>query len=253
MKPSKNLFINQKGGVGKTTLLREIGFYLSTKDKKVLLVDCDPQGNLSKSLVEERSCGLYDALEDNIVCIIPVRDNLSILTADTRLAAYSKRITGEFDAYSRVAELLTKEEFKDFDFIFLDIPPGLETLTVNGLVATENIIIPMSPSMYSMHGANDLIETIDKARKQLNPNLNILGVVINCFDSRPIIMNQISDEIKTSFGNKVFNTPLSRSIVIEEVIASRIGIVEIEENHKMKGEIKAIGEEFLSRIEALNG
>jgi len=253
MKPSINLFINQKGGVGKTTLLREIGIYLSSVGKKVLFTDCDPQGNLTKSLVETVGSGLYDALEDGVISITAVRDNLFLLSADKRLAAFAKRISSEFDAYSRVSELLTKDEFQDFDYIFLDIPPGLGTLTVNGLAATDNIIIPMSPSMYSMHGANDLIETIDKARKQLNTGLNILGVIINCFDSRPIIMNQISDEIKGAFGSTVFDTPLSRSIVIEEVIASKIGIVELEESHKMKDEIKAIGEEFLKRIEALNG
>jgi chromosome partitioning protein len=253
MKPSKTLFINQKGGVGKTTLLREIGFYLSSVNKKVLFIDCDPQGNLTKSLIEEVGCGLYDALEDDIICITPVRDNLFILTADTRLSAYSKRITGDLDAYNKIPELLKDEKFNKFDFIFLDIPPGLGALTVNGLVATENIIIPMSPSMYSMHGANDLIETIDKAKKQLNPNLNILGVVINCFDKRPVIMNQISDEIKTGFGSTVFNTPLSRSIKIEEVIATRTGLIELDGTHKIKDEIKKIGLEYLRRIEALNG
>ncbi|OQY38116.1 MAG: hypothetical protein B6229_06720, partial [Spirochaetaceae bacterium 4572_7] len=86
----------------------------------------------------------------------------------------------------------------------------------------------------------------------LNPNLNILGVVINCFDSRPIIMNQISDEIKAGFGGTVFNTPLSRSIKIEEVIAARTGIVELDGKHKIKDEVLKIGAEFLSRIEALN-
>ena len=253
MKPSKTLFINQKGGVGKTTLLREIGFYLSSVDKRVLFVDCDPQGNLTKSILKHVTLGLYDALEDGIICFRDIRKNLLLLAADKRLASFAKRVTTEYDAYSRLSELLTRDEFQGFDYIFLDIPPGLGTLTVNGLAATDNIIIPMSPSMYSMHGANDLIETIDKAKKQLNTGLNILGVIINCFDSRPIIMQQISEEIKVAFGNTVFNTPLSRSIVIEEVIASKIGIVELTENHKMKDEIKAIGEEFLSRIEALNG
>lgn len=253
MKPSINLFINQKGGVGKTTLLREIGIYSSTVSKKVLFVDCDPQGNLTKSLIKEEKSGLYDALEDNYINIQRVKDNLFLLSADKRLAAFAKRIATEFDAYSKLGELLKKEEFNTFDLIFLDIPPGLDTLTVNGLAATHNIIIPMSPSMYSMHGANDLVETIDKARKQLNPGLNILGVIINCFDSRPIIMNQISNEIKESFGSTVFETYLSRSIIIEEIIAYRIGIVELTEPHKIKDEVIKIGEEFLLRIEALNG
>ena len=253
MKPSKNLFINQKGGVGKTTLLREIGFYLSYRDHKVLFVDCDPQGNLTKSLIEVVSSGLYDALEDNDISITTVRDNLFLLSADKRLSAYSKRITGEIDAYSKISELINRKEFETFDFIFLDIPPGLGTLTINGLTATTNVIIPMSPSVYSMHGANDLVETINKMSKQLNPDINLLGVIINCFDSRPIITNQIADEIKKGFTKTLFDTYFSRSIVIEEAIAARKGIIELPDNHKLKEEIVKIGEEFLSRIEALNG
>ncbi len=253
MKPSKNLFINQKGGIGKTTTLRETGFYLSSVGKRVLFVDSDPQGNLSKSVADEGGKGLYDALENDDIELTMVRDNLFLLKADKRLSAFADRLASEYDAYTKLDKFLDREEFNSFDYIFIDIPPGFGVLTINGLAATDNIIIPMAPTMYGMHGANDVMETINKARRQLNPNLRILGVVLICVDHRPVIIKQIIDEINNSFGESVFKNSLSRSIKIEEVIASRIGLIEIEDNHKIKEEIEGIGSEFLSRLEAIDG
>ncbi len=252
MKPSIILCINQKGGIGKTTTERETGFYLASKGKKVLLVDSDPQGNLTKSLIEDVGCGLYDALEDDILHITKVRENLSLLSADKRLSAFADRLTSEYDAYTRFKTFFKKEEFNDFDYIFIDIPPGFGVLTINALSIADYIMIPLTPSIYGMHGSNDIMETIDKARKQLNPDLKILGVVLICVDERPVIIKEIIEEIVKSFGKRVFNAYLSRSIKIEEVIASRIGLIELDEEHKLKEEAIKIGEELLERLEAQN-
>ena len=113
-------------------------------------------------------------------------------------------------------------------------------------------MIPLTPSIYGMHGSNDIMATIDKARKQLNPDLKILGVVLICVDERPTIIKEIIEEIIKSFGKRVFNAYLSRSIKIEEVIASRIGLIELDEDHKLKEEAIKIGEELLKRLEAHN-
>ena len=252
-KPSKNLFINQKGGIGKTTTLRETGIYLSSIGKKVLFVDSDPQGNLTKSLVEEGGKGLHDALESEDIELTKVRDNLFLLKADKRLSAFADRLASAYDAYTRLDKFLDREEFNNFDYIFIDIPPGFGVLTINGLAATDNIIIPMAPTMYGMHGANDIVETINKAKKQLNPNLNILGVILICVDDRPVIIKQIISEINGAFGHTVFKGYLSRSVKVEEAIASKTGLIEIEERHKIKDEVIKIGEELLLRLEALNG
>lgn len=252
-KPSILLFINQKGGIGKTTTLRETGIYLASMGKKILFADSDPQGNLTKSLVEEGGKGLYDALEHEDIHLTEVRDNLFLLKADKRLSAFADRLASEYDAYTRLKNFLTNEEFNNFDYIFIDIPPGFGVLTINGLAATDDIIIPMAPTMYAMHGANDIMETINKARKQLNPNLNILGVVLICVDERPTIIKQIVDEIHDSFGGAVFETTMSRSVKIEEVIASKIGLIELEEEHKLKDEARLIGQELLERLEVRNG
>ena len=248
MNPEVLLFTNQKGGVGKTTLVREMGFYLSKTGYSVLLIDCDSQGNLSKGLIEG-SPGLYEALEDREINFKKVKSNLYLLSGDSRLNSFEKRLTGEIDAYSRVYELLLKEEFNKFDFILLDTPPSLGTLTINALAASKKIIIPMSPSLYSMQGANDLIATISKVRKSLNPDLTILGVVINAFDSIPVITRQIKAEIETSFGQRVFSSVIPKSIRIEEAIAKRCSVLSLKgKTEKIEKAIESLGDEIITRL-----
>ena len=243
---------NQKGGVGKTTLTREIGIYLSSLAHRVLLVDCDPQGNLTKSIVDESEEGLYDALTDGGLSPVPVNEKLSLFAGDFRLALLEKSLIGEIDAYSRLRDLLSDSALAAFDYIFLDTPPSLGVLTVNALTAAQHLVIPMNPSLYSMQGTNDLMRTVSKVRANLNPALSLLGVIINAYDSVPVITRQIREEIERSFGAKVFATVLSKSIRIEEAIAARQGVI----HHKHLGasrareEVRALGDELLRRLEA---
>jgi chromosome partitioning protein len=244
------IFSNQKGGVGKTTLARELGIYVSTLGKKVLLVDADPQGNLTKSLMEQTEGGLYDTLCGEALRLTSIDGNLSILGGDFRLALLEKSLIGEIDAYSRLRALLADPSLAAFDLIFIDTPPSLGVLTVNALAASSHLLVPMNPSLYSMQGTNDLMRTVSKVRSNLNPTLSLLGVIINAFDSVPIITRQIKAEIEGSFGDKVFSTVLSKSIKIEEAIASRTGVI----HHTNLGasraasEVSALGDELLSRL-----
>jgi chromosome partitioning protein len=246
------IFSNQKGGVGKTTLTRELGIYLSSLGRRVLLVDADPQGNLTKSLVEQAEGGLYDALAGEGLRPLLLEEKLSILTGDFRLALLEKSLIGEIDAYSRLRGLLSDPGLSSFDLIFIDTPPSLGVLTVNALAAASHLVVPMNPSLYSMQGANDLMRTVSKVRSNLNPALSLLGVIINAFDSVPTITRQIRAEIEGSFGGKVFSTVLSKSIRLEEAIATRKGVI----HHTHLGashaadEVKALGDELLARLEA---
>ncbi|MCP4108556.1 MAG: ParA family protein [Desulfobacteraceae bacterium] len=244
------IFTNQKGGVGKSTTCRECGFYLASREFEVLIIDCDPQGNLSKSVGYESEKGLYDALETDEIKIHPITDKLYILPADFRLSLLEKRYLGEIDAYIRMQDLLEKEEFESFDFILFDTPPSLGILTINTLSAADYLIIPMKPALYSMQGTNDLMNTVSKVKKELNPDLSILGVIINEFSPIPIITRQIRGEIEESFGRVVFNTVFSKSIKIEEAIAGKVGVIELENigKSKIKEEISAFGDEILSRL-----
>ena len=229
------IFSNQKGGVGKTTLARELGIYIASLGHRLLFVDCDPQGNLSKSLLEETNGGLYEGIADRAVKLTVLDDGLSILTGDWRLTLLEKSLIGEIDAYTRIRDLVSEESFSGFDFIFLDTPPSLGVLTVNALAAATHLVIPMNPSLYSMQGTNDLMRTVSKVRSALNPDLALLGVIINAYDSLPVITRQIREEIEEAFAEKVFATALSKSIRIEEAIAQKKGVI----HHKHLGSSRA--------------
>ena len=246
------IFSNQKGGVGKTTLTRELGIYVASCGHRVLLVDCDPQGNLTKSLVENAEGGLYEALTGEGPRPMAIDRHLSLLAGDFRLALLEKSLIGEIDAYTRLRDLLAAGQISAFDYIFLDTPPSLGVLTVNALAAATDLVIPMNPSMYSMQGTNDLLRTVSKVHANLNPSLSLLGVIVNAFDCIPTITRQIRSEIEASFGPKVFAAVLSKSIKLEEAIASRKGVI----HHAHLGasraadEVKALGDELLSRLAA---
>lgn len=245
----KIIFTNQKGGVGKSTTCRECGFYLASKGFKTLFIDCDPQGNLSKSVSDVESKGLFEALEDDSILIQNISDCLYLLAGDFRLSLLEKRYLGELDAYSRLQDLLSADEFSEFDFILFDTPPSLNILTLNALSAADHLILPMKPSLYSMQGTNDLMNAVSKVKKNLNPDLSILGVIINEFSSIPVITRQIRTEIEESFGHTVFDTVISKSIKVEEAIASRDGIINLPgQKVKIRDEISALGDEILSRL-----
>jgi chromosome partitioning protein len=252
MSPVTVIFSNQKGGVGKTTLTRELGIYLASLGHTMLLVDCDPQGNLTKSLTDQVEAGLYEALTGEGLKLTKLEDSLSLLAGDFRLSLLEKSLIGEIDAYTRLRELLAKADLGAFKYIFIDTPPSLGVLTINSLAAASHLVVPMNPSLYSMQGTNDLLRTVSKVRSNLNPSLALLGVIVNAFDSVPTITRQIRAEIEASFASKVFSTVLSRSIRIEEAIATRKGVIQqgrLSTNRRASLEVKALGDELLSRLE----
>jgi chromosome partitioning protein len=249
MKPEVIIFSNQKGGVGKTTLTRELGIWLAVK-RKVLLMDCDPQGNLTRGLTEDHAAGLYEAFTGGALRFTEINSGLHLLAGDVRLSSLEKSLIGEIDAYLKLKELLSSAHFNKYDLILLDTPPSLGVLTVNALTAADHIIIPMRPALYTLQGTNDLMATVAKVRKTLNPSLNLLGVIINGFESVPVITRQIKNEIEQSFGDKVFSTHLSKSIKLEEAIAEGKGVTELKklDRSRAREEVAQIGEELLGRL-----
>jgi chromosome partitioning protein len=251
------MFANQKGGCGKTTTSREIGLYTASLGKKVCIIDSDPQGNLTKSLVAEDgiTSGLYEALNNQSYELMQVNAHLRLLSGDRRLASLEKSLIGEMDAFTRLKDLLGNGRFQGFEYIFIDSPPSLGILTGNGLAASTHFVIPMSPALYTLQGTNDLMDTISKVRKTLNPDLKLLGVIINAYDAKPVITRQIKDEITEGFGDIVFSTHLSKTIKIEEAIAQKIGVTELKRLDKSRAreEVAAIGDELLQRLGGLDG
>lgn len=252
MSPKTIIFSNQKGGVGKTTLTRELGIYLSAVGHRVLLIDCDPQGNLTKSLTDGPAAGgLYDAFEGGEPELVEVAGGAHLLSGDFRLSVLERRLIGELDAYTRLKELLAREVFQAYELILLDTPPSLGVLTANALAAARYLVIPMNPSLYSLQGTNDLLATVSKVRSTLNPELELLGVIVNCFDSIPVITAQIRTEISEAFAGKAFPAVLSKSIKLEEAIALKTGVIHHRrlERSRAKVEVEALGDELLRRLD----
>jgi chromosome partitioning protein len=264
-------FSNQKGGVGKTTCTRELGLYLSASGKTVCLVDADPQANLTKSLTDNPKPGLYEALTEEKWELTVLHESLSLLAGNIRCAGVEKILptapwrcqdaghVGELDAYSpphlgaakmldtRMRTLFTEAAFNPFDYILIDCPPSLGVLTVNALAVAHYLVIPMNPSLYSMQGTNDLMQTVAKVKKTLNPWISLVGVIINAYERNPVITQQIVKEIEQSFGDLVFASRISKAVAIEEAIASRMSVT--CSKSRVSEEIKELGRELLLRVD----
>jgi chromosome partitioning protein len=244
------IFTNQKGGVGKTTLTRELGITFSIWGYSVLLVDSDPQGNLTKSLADHSGPGLYEAFEEGRAEPVQLKNSLWLLAGDKRLAALEKRYLGDVDAYGKLSALFEDRGLSGYDLVLIDSPPSLGIMTLNGLAAADSFVIPLRPALYSLQGTNDLLDSVAKVKKSLNPGLELLGVVVNDFLPGPIISRQLRAEIEEGFGERVFDTVVSRTVKVEEAIASRTGVVEAPEggSSKIAGEVTALAEEFKTRL-----
>jgi chromosome partitioning protein len=248
---TKLAFANQKGGVGKTTTTREIGFYLASQGFNTLFIDADPQGNLSKSIAYDDTKGLYEAMSGGDCQIQQIVNNLYLLPGESRLAILEKSLLGEVDVYTRLRDSLKdKLAVDNYDYILIDCPPSLGVITLNALSFADYVITPVCPALYSMQGTNDLLETVRKVQVNFNQRLEFLGININRYESRALIAREIVEEIKTVFVGKVFKTIISSSPKsVEEAISSRKGIVEMGTS-KLKEQIIELGSELLTAVNA---
>jgi chromosome partitioning protein len=251
---------NQKGGVGKTTLVRELGLALAAGGLSVLLVDSDAQGNLTKSLVldandrafegQSGSAELAAGLEGEESEPISLRDKVDLLSGGRSLSFFERRYYGEVDCYHRLKKLFEREQFRAYDLILIDTPPSLGILTVNALAAADGLLIPMSPAQYTMQGTNELLSTVTKSRETLNENLELIGAMINALDPVPVIVREIVQEIRSSFGPACFGSFITKSIRIEEAIAEKKGVVELSGStwKKCRDEVVAAAAELRGRL-----
>jgi chromosome partitioning protein len=239
-------FSNQKGGVGKTTNTKEIGIYLAVSGYHTLLIDTDPQGNLTKGLTDEVKRGTYEAYTEEAFDLHQLRENLYLLHGSEKLAQLERNLVGEVDAYTRLTHIVYGSLFKPFDYILIDTPPTLGVMTLNALAASDYLALVINPAVYSLQGTNTLMEVYSKVKENLNGDLAILGAFVNVVDSRPVIVREIMGELRDYFGDLLIPVPLSRSVKIEEAIPKQAGVVELGAS-KVKTEIEAIGQEFIKR------
>ncbi|MDA8454916.1 AAA family ATPase [Acidovorax sp. GBBC 3334] len=213
---------NQKGGVGKTTTSVNLAAGLAKVGQRVLLVDLDPQGNATMgSGVDKRSLELtvYDVLLESAsvqeAAVLSEACGYRVLGANRELAGAEVELVALEQRERRLKGALAAVD-KDFDFILIDCPPSLSMLTLNGLCSAHGVIVPMQCEYFALEGLTDLVNTIKQVHANLNKDLQIIGLLRVMFDPRITLQNQVSEQLKDHFGDKVFNTVIPRNVRLAE-------------------------------------
>jgi chromosome partitioning protein len=244
---------NQKGGVGKTTTVVNLGTYLALAGRRVLIVDVDPQGNATSGIGVDRSTlttTLYEALtgearlKDVIVDTSIV--GLAIAPSSVALAGAEVELAPTDQRERRLARILA-DVSAEYDEVLLDCPPSLGLLTVNALTAADAVLIPLQCEYYALEGLTQLIATVNLVRDNLNPNLEIKGVVLTMFDARTNLSADVAAEARRHLGAAVFDTVVPRSVRLSEAPSFGLPIASYRPDSRGAEAYAALAREFLAR------
>ena len=214
------VFVNQKGGVGKTTSVVNIGAYIAQAGKKVLLVDFDSQGNMSSGVgISKDKPTVYEFLAEQATAEQAIRhtcvENLDAIPASIDLSGAAVELADQEDREFYLKNVLDPLRSK-YDYILIDCPPSLGILTINGLAASDAVLIPMQCEYFALEGISLLLNTIKRIQKTINPNLQICGIFFTMYDSRTRLAHDVVTQVKTYFKDAVFNTIIPRNIRLSE-------------------------------------